>query len=130
MLFCLQAQTLDAVEDLEEDAKPEDLMLSYVSGDKSKVSAGQAAGQAAGDTVLRAARQAAKQQGLHGSCMLVAALGPGLQQFARPRALPEWLSSASTLALHLEDCICWRCASRAASQKGFRMSAATNRMQQ
>jgi hypothetical protein len=26
------------VEDLEEDAKPEDLMLSYVSGDKSKVS--------------------------------------------------------------------------------------------
>jgi hypothetical protein len=25
------------VEDLEEDAKPEDLMLSYVSGDKSKV---------------------------------------------------------------------------------------------
>lgn len=34
----MQAQTLDAVEDLEEDAKPEDLMLSYVSGDKSKVS--------------------------------------------------------------------------------------------
>lgn len=31
-----EAQTLDAVEDLEEDAKPEDLMLSYVSGDKSK----------------------------------------------------------------------------------------------
>lgn len=25
------------MEDLEEDAKPEDLMLSYVSGDKSKV---------------------------------------------------------------------------------------------
>jgi hypothetical protein len=57
MPFCLQAQTLDAVEDLEEDAKPEDLMLSYVSGDKSKVSAG----QAAEDTVLCAARQAAKQ---------------------------------------------------------------------
>lgn len=32
----LQAKTLDTVEDLEEDAKPEDLMLSYVSGDKSK----------------------------------------------------------------------------------------------
>lgn len=32
-----QATSLDTVEDLEEDAKPEDLMLSYVSGDKSKV---------------------------------------------------------------------------------------------
>eukprot|EP00879_Flechtneria_rotunda_P015205 GHRR01015895.1.p1 GENE.GHRR01015895.1~~GHRR01015895.1.p1 ORF type:complete len:658 (+),score=275.95 GHRR01015895.1:165-2138(+) len=31
-----EAKTLDAVEDLEEDAKPEDLMLSYVSGDKSR----------------------------------------------------------------------------------------------
>ncbi|KAF8071218.1 TIF3A1 [Scenedesmus sp. PABB004] len=31
-----ESKTLDAVEDLEEDAKPEDLMLSYVSGDKSK----------------------------------------------------------------------------------------------
>jgi hypothetical protein len=35
------------VEDLEEDAKPEDLMLSYVSGDKSKVS-GQAPAAAGG----------------------------------------------------------------------------------
>lgn len=33
----MQATALDAVEDLEEDAKPEDLMLSYVSGEKSKV---------------------------------------------------------------------------------------------
>jgi len=32
-----QATSLDTVEDLDEDAKPEDLMLSYVSGDKSKV---------------------------------------------------------------------------------------------
>jgi len=31
-----EATALDAVEDLEEDAKPEDLMLSYVSGEKSK----------------------------------------------------------------------------------------------
>ncbi|KAF6256090.1 eukaryotic translation initiation factor 3a [Scenedesmus sp. NREL 46B-D3] len=31
-----ESKALDAVEDLEEDAKPEDLMLSYVSGDKSK----------------------------------------------------------------------------------------------
>ncbi|KIZ05314.1 Eukaryotic translation initiation factor 3 subunit A [Monoraphidium neglectum] len=31
-----EATSLDTVEDLEEDAKPEDLMLSYVSGDKSK----------------------------------------------------------------------------------------------
>ena len=35
-----QATSLDTVEDLEEDAKPEDLMLSYVSGDKSKVRGG------------------------------------------------------------------------------------------
>lgn len=34
----LQAATLD-VEDLEQDASPEDIMLSYVSGDKSKVRA-------------------------------------------------------------------------------------------
>jgi hypothetical protein len=32
----LQAVTID-VADLEEDASPEDIMLSYVSGDKSKV---------------------------------------------------------------------------------------------
>ena len=33
----MQAVTLD-VEDLEQDASPEDIMLSYVSGEKSKVS--------------------------------------------------------------------------------------------
>lgn len=32
----LQAVTID-VDDLEEDATPEDIMLSYVSGEKSKV---------------------------------------------------------------------------------------------
>jgi hypothetical protein len=32
------------VDDLEEDARPEDIMLSYVSGEKSKVSPGDAAG--------------------------------------------------------------------------------------
>ena len=35
-IACFQAATLD-VEDLEADATPEDLMLSYVSGEKSKV---------------------------------------------------------------------------------------------
>lgn len=35
-MLALQAVTLD-VEDLEADATPEDLMLSYVSGEKGKV---------------------------------------------------------------------------------------------
>ena len=35
-LLAVQAVTLD-VEDLEADATPEDLMLSYVSGEKGKV---------------------------------------------------------------------------------------------
>ena len=37
LLLCAQAATLD-VQDLEEDVSPEELMLSYVSGEKSKVS--------------------------------------------------------------------------------------------
>lgn len=36
LFVLLQAVTID-VEDLEEDTSPEDIMLSYVSGDKSKV---------------------------------------------------------------------------------------------
>ena len=36
--LCAQAQVTIDVEDLEADASPEDLMLSYVSGEKGKVS--------------------------------------------------------------------------------------------
>ena len=37
MVVCAQAQVTIDVEDLEADASPEDLMLSYVSGEKGKV---------------------------------------------------------------------------------------------
>ena len=37
VVVCVQAQVTIDVEDLEADASPEDLMLSYVSGEKGKV---------------------------------------------------------------------------------------------
>jgi len=42
-----QATTLEKVDDLEDTASPEDLMLSYVSGDKSKVRAAACVGSPA-----------------------------------------------------------------------------------